>query len=198
MAKKLLALAATFALGALITTGVFALRPDRQPLRRSPGIRDFMAIFDPSQPLFIDGGKTTYEGASQQAGYLIPIPGTLPAEIAGAEPEVWYSDVTNETGLRYGSQLVLNYTPWPASVDAATMYKQEATDWAGEATDVGGNPAWVIAPSQFAKNEPPTSVVHVSISGVDITLLGQMSLDELILVAGSLQPSGQVLTGPGH
>lgn len=150
-----------------------------------PELRDFMAIFDAGQPLLIPGSQTTVDTASSQAGFPI----YRPQALGGSTPETWFSPATGEVGLRYGSDLVLLLTRWPAGKDPTETYSQQAQEWkAGYTTSIGGYPAWVVPADAHAPGEPPVSVVHVSIGGVDITLYGRMPMDDLVSLAGTLGP----------
>lgn len=145
---------------------------------------DLMAIFDPSQPLMIDGMQVTLDQAASFSGY----PVYRPAAMDSVTPEVWFSQDTDEVGLRYGSSLVLLLSRWPAGMDPSQSYRQQAADWhAGYATTITGYPAWVVPQDAQAAGFPPVNVVHVTIGDVEVTLFGQMPLDALLGVAETLR-----------
>jgi hypothetical protein len=155
------------------------------PREVSPGgLRPFMAIFDPGQPLMIQGAQTTLSRASTLAGFPVyrPKAPNLPL------PEVWFSDATGEVALRYGSELVVLLTPWPPDIDPAKSYadKVAAIEFSAYTATINGNPAWVIPEDPQSPAAPNVSVVHVTLSGIEITLYGRMTSDRLISVAATV------------
>lgn len=161
----------------------------------NPGIRGMEALFDSSQPLFVDtSGPTSYSEAINKADFTVATPQTLPKGVE--RTEVWYSDSSGEVAMRYGDTLVIEYVPWvadnPPAVEYANMAKQYG---AGEATTVAGQPAWVVPAGSAGEGQPPVAEVHVAVNGVEVTLYGKMSIDELVTVADSLSPTGKVATG---
>jgi hypothetical protein len=52
---------------------------------------------------------------------------------------------------------------------------------------LGGRPAWVIPADSLAPGQPPVNVVHVAIDGVDVTLYGEMKVDDLVSLAENLE-----------
>jgi len=150
----------------------------------SPELRDLMAIFDGTQPLFPAGVETTLADASSAAGF----PVYTPKGLADLAPEVWLSEGSREVGLRYDSELVLLEVSWPGGQDPAGTYAQQAKQWrAGYVTTISGHPAWVIPAGSRAPGQPPVNVVHVTIDGVDVTLYGRTKIDDLVSVAETLQ-----------
>jgi len=150
-----------------------------------PG-RDFMAIFDEKQPLFDPGTETSLGQASSLAKMTV----YEPQAVSGSTPETWVNPETQEVGLRYGTGLVVYEVPWPLSADdPATTYDRQAKQWqAGYTGRISGHPAWVIPEDSRAPGEPPVSVVHVNIDGVDVTVYAKASIDEAVAIAESLQP----------
>jgi len=166
-----------------------AVGPGFSGVDPGPATRDLMAIFDPSQPPLVSGTITSLEEAASR----VPYPLYRPNLGDGTEPEVWItstnddSGVTYDAALRYGSILVLTYGRWPSGVDPAESYTRSAAEWkAGYVTTIEGNPAWVVPANDQGPGDPPVSVVHVAIGDVEVTLLGQMSVDELVVAAQTL------------
>jgi hypothetical protein len=151
----------------------------------SPQIRDFMSIFDETQPLFPAGKATTLEDAPAVSGS----PVWQPEARADQTPEVWVSEDAQEVGLRYGSDLVLLQTPWPPGAkDPETTYAEQAESWkAGYTTEIDGHAAWVIPAGSREPEQPPVSVIHVAIDGIDVTLYGRMKVDDLVAIAETLE-----------
>lgn len=186
-ARKGVALLVAIVVG--IAVGAVYLASARHPGSVKPatgdvlpaGPRDLMAIFDPAQPLLVDGAKVELNSASSQVGYPL-------YRIADETPsEAWVNPGVGEAGLRYGTDLVLLYSRWPAGTDVAARYTKMVADWgAGYETSIGGNPAWVVPQDAQEKGFPPVNVVHVSIGDVEVTLFGKMALDQLVTLAGSL------------
>lgn len=174
------------ALGTSIYLEARGLPSIHTPTRTDPDTRSFMAIFDRSQPLMIPGERVIKEEASSRAGYEVVEPTWFPPSVE-RRGETWFSPATNESGLRYGVHLVINFREWPPARDPATTYAQQASDWnAGFTTTLGNRPAWIIPPNARAPGEPPVSVIHMTRGRIDITLYGQMSIDDLQKVAESL------------
>lgn len=151
------------------------------------GIRPFMAIFDPAEPLFISGERVEREEASSRAGYEVVEPTWFPPCMESSEAEVWFSGAGNEVGLRYGSQLVLNFREWPPGRDPAAAYESQASDWeAGYTTTLGSHPAWILPRDDRRPGQPPVNIINLSRENVDIQLYGRMPIDDLQKVAESL------------
>lgn len=156
-----------------------------------PGdVRPLSAIFDSTSPLMTDGGnQSTLQEAATQAGYEIPVPNT---EIAGVDglpssPEVWVSEHSKEIGLRYGSLVVIMYSPWPIGTDPEATYREQAAQFrAGYVSTIGGNPAWVVPKDSQAPGFPEVDVVHISVGSLEATLFGQVPMDNLIALAQTL------------
>jgi hypothetical protein len=154
-----------------------------------PGIdRGLAALFDPAQQL-LPGGRIVGIGV---AASLLDYPLYLPAAQGLPPPEVWVVQERSDDGLfyeaavRYDSDLVLTYAQWPTGKDPGESYQRQASDWhAGYVTTIAGHPAWVVPASENDTN-PDVSVVHVSIDDVEITLLGRVSLDDLLTDASAL------------
>lgn len=152
-----------------------------------PGaLRDFMAIFDPNEPLMIEGIQLPVAElniAAQQVGYPLYRP-------EGESPsEVWVSADLTEAGLRYGDQLVIAYTKWPAGTgDILSRYARMAESrQAGYVTEIAGHPAWVTPVDAQRPGAPPVNVVRVTIDDVEVALLGRISLEDLLAKAARLQ-----------
>jgi len=162
-----------------------------------PAPNDVERVFDATQPLFVDGSSaTTLSKAESASPYSVATPAGLPASMKTTSPEVWYSTVTDEFGLRYGEQVVILENLWGASQKPAAEYAQQASDWGGEATQLGGKPAWVVPASQGAY--PDINMVHVSIGRVDVTIYAKTSLSDAESIAASMETApGQVASGPG-
>lgn len=170
-------------------TALVATRDERvlqsRQTRPGPG-RDFMAIFDPEQPLMQSGTQVAVaelETAAAQIGYPLYRP-------SGNEPtQAWMDLDLAEVGLRYGDQIVLLYSKWPAaSGDILARYTQMSESrGAGYVIDLGGNPAWVTPADSQSPGSPPVNVVRVTIENVEIALLGRIPMDELLAMATTLQ-----------
>ncbi|HYN36979.1 MAG TPA: hypothetical protein VEV82_08385 [Actinomycetota bacterium] len=154
----------------------------------APGeLRPFMAIFDPSEPLFPSGERVAKEEASSRAGYEVVEPTWFPPSVESCEAEVWFSGAGNEVGLRYGSQLVLNFGEWPPGRDPAAAYESQASDWeTGYTTTLGSHPAWIVPRDDRSPGQPPVNIIHLSRGNVDIRLCGRMPIDDLLNVAESM------------
>lgn len=161
----------------------------------NPGIRGIEALFDSSQPLFVDTPEaTSYSEAISKADFTVATPQTLPPGVQ--RTEVWYSDSSGEVAMRYGDTLVIEYVPWVADNSPAAEYANMVKQYgAGKATTVAGQPAWVVPAGSAGEDQPPVAEVHVAVNGVEVTLYGKMSIDELVAVANSLSPTGKVATG---
>jgi hypothetical protein len=156
-----------------------------------PGIRQLSDIFDPSQPLFVDQTEpTTLNVAVSKADIPVAVPGYLPPKV-DPKPEVWYSGETGEVGLRYGDALVVDYAPWNSDQTPQDEYPNLAQQWgAGEATTIGGHPAWVIAAGSAGSEDDSVSVVYLGLKGVEVNLSGKIPVDELVKVAASISSQG--------
>lgn len=177
----------TGVVGAGVYLAVTGVKTERTATRPPAELRPFVAIFDPSSPLLISGARVSKEEASSRAGYEVVEPSWLPASVESRTPEIWFAAVTNEAGLRYGSQLVLTFREWPPGMDPLLTYDTQARDWnAGSTTTLGSHPAWIIPENAQAPGAPPVSVIHVSRGKVDITLYGIMPIEDLKEVAQSL------------
>jgi hypothetical protein len=175
-------LATAFVIGVGLGSLYLFARQNPSPREVAPGgLRPFMAIFDPGQPLMIQGAQTTLSQATTQAGFPIYRPQVPELTF----PEVWFSDTTGEVGLRYGSELVVLLTPWPPGIDPAKSYadKVGSIELSGYTATINGNAAWVVPEDPKSADAPNVSVVHVTIGSVEITLYGRMSSDRLISVA---------------
>jgi hypothetical protein len=179
-------LATAFVLGVGLGSLYLYTRQDPTPREVTPGgLRPFMAIFDPGQPLMIQGAQTTLSQATMLAGF--PIYRSQAPELTF--PEVWFSDTTGEVALRYGSELVVLLTPWSPGIDPAKSYadKVGSTELSGYTATINGNPAWVVPEDPQSSDAPNVSVVHVTIDSVEVTLYGRMSSDRLISVAETVE-----------
>ncbi len=155
-----------------------------------PGARPLMAMFDPKEPLFPYGERTTLDDAAAKAGYEIFRPMS-----AGDPSEVWISEAGEgvfEVGLRYGGDLVVLLAPWPKGKDAAESFARQTRDFGtGYTTTIAGNPARV-RPYDPDKDEYPLDVVHVAIGGVGVSLYGTSGesgtsiVQDLLALAGDL------------
>lgn len=180
IAKRILTLAV--ALFAGVTGGAIYLAVRGDTPTQEPAARDFMAIFDPSQPLLIPGIQTTIPQASVQTGYpLYRPPNDTPSE-------VWLSPSTGEVGLRYGTSLVLLYSKWPPGTDVASRYTNMVASWnAGYTATIAGHPAWVVPKGSTGPDSPRDNEVYVTIGNVEVALYGLNPLSDLLDKAASLQ-----------
>lgn len=144
--------------------------------------RDLMAIFDPSEPLLIDGTEVELGAATTLLGFPV-------YRLAGETPtETWVDIDVLEAGLRYGTDVVLLHSRWPASTDVSSRYEELVREWrAGYTMTIAGHPAWVVPQDAQDTGFPPVNVVHVSIGDVEVTLFGQIPVDELIRKAETLE-----------
>lgn len=163
-----------------VATSVAAVH--RETNQSLPGIdRPLEAIFDPSVPLMDPGEQTSLDAAAQS----IPYDFAVPQDKSLVAPEVWVSEDRTEVGLRYGSDLVLLYAPWPEGLKPA--YEEQAKEWgAGYVTEIGGRTAWVVPQDAQAKGFPSVNVIHVTVDGVEVVLFSTLALDEEISIARSL------------
>jgi hypothetical protein len=155
------------------------------------GDRDLLALFNAEEPLLPGGTEVTLEDAAA----LVQHPIYRIEDGSGALPEVWLSqsktdsDVSYEVALRYDSDLVLTFSPWPGGSDPVDTYERMASAWeAGYTTTIAGHPAWVVPPGAQGPGSPPVSVVHVTVGDVDVTLFGRMPIEALVSLAGRLTP----------
>jgi hypothetical protein len=162
--------------------------PDQvTPDQVMPGaIRPFMSLFDPDQPLIADGlGKqTTLEDAAVAARF----PLYLPTE-AGSPTEVWVNlgNRVDVVVLRYGTELVVELTPWPEGKDpAASLERTTKAFGTGYTMEIAGNPARV-RPYDAEKDEIPVNAIYVVVDGVEVTLFGTSDMDRMLALAGSLE-----------
>jgi hypothetical protein len=179
-------LATAFVLGVGLGSLYLYTRQDPTPREVTPGgLRPFMAIFDSSQPLMIQGAQTTLSQVTTLVGFPIHRPKVSELSF----PEVWFSDTTGEVALRYGSELVVLLTPWPPGIDPAKSYadKVGSIELSGYTATINGNPAWVVPEDPQSSDAPNVSVVHVTIHSVEVTLYGRMSSDRLISVAETVE-----------
>ena len=147
-----------------------------------------LRALDPNQPLMPTGREVSLSEAEERFGHNIPLPNS---QLLGDEmAEVWYSSTTNEVATRFGSKLFIEYPEWSKGQDPGDEYASQASSWAqGETAQIGAYPAWLIPADSGGENLPPVPVVHISIRGLDITLYGDMTLDELVEVAATLRSS---------
>lgn len=149
------------------------------------GPRQLMDIFDPNEPLMLSGEETTLLDVVALASFPIH----TPQDAADASPEVWFSADTGEVALRYGTDLVVLLAPWPTANtnSAANPYDAQASEMGvGYTTMMNEHPAWVLPSDGDAEGEGSVSVVHLMIDGVDVTLYGTMSVEELVKLAESV------------
>jgi hypothetical protein len=152
--------------------------------RLAPYPRPLSAIFDPSQPLLIQGLKTsTIAQAAASLDYPLYAP-------SGAAPsEVWVSPTVDEAGIRFGSSLVLTFARWYPNADVTNVYRAEAQQWGiGYETLLSDHPSWVI-PDHPGNPAPGVAAVHITIGNVEVVLYGEMPIDQLVPIAQSLNPA---------
>lgn len=163
--------------------------PRQDTAQNAPGFIDdpILRLFDPQEPLMISNSAQVMSSASaieQRVDYDLYVVG---ADRFVDPPEYWFDRVSEYSGIRYGSEMVMFFDAWEKGQNPATEYAQQAKDWeAGEATEIGGHPAWVIPAHSRRQGEPPVAVVELTLSDASITLVGQMSIDELVSVAKDL------------
>jgi len=195
------ALVAAAAIGGLIATMVLAPRGSVDGISQVPGIpgdveSPILRALDPSEPLMPSGKQVELSQAEENVGYAIYLPS--PQAVNGETPEVWYSSATNEVAARFGSELFIEYAPWGKDQGPAKEYAQQAESWhVGQLTEIGGNPAWLIPAHAGGDGVPPVAVVHVSMGGLDITLYGGQSVEDLAQVAATLSTGAQKSAAPG-
>ena len=165
----------------------------RRTTRSEPGPRPLVALFDPKQPLFPNGERTTIEEAAGKAGYEI-----LRPMKAGEPSEVWIGEPGEpgegifEVGLRYGGDLVVLLAPWPKGKDAADTYARQTREFGtGYTTTIAGAPARV-RPYDPDKDEYPVDAIHVVVGGVEVSIYGTSGdpatsiVDDLLALAEDL------------
>lgn len=190
--RRAVTLAVAFAIGTALGGLTLLTRAGGPPMgdHKLPGdVRPLVELFDPTQPLMTDGGYlTTLTAAESAAGYEVPTPDPeVAASMQLLTPEVWFSRNTREIGLRYGSDLVVVYSPWPGGKDPAKTYEVQAVRFqAGYTTSLNGDPAWIVPKDAQAPGFPEVNVVHISLGGVEAPFFGSMALDKLTLLASTL------------
>jgi hypothetical protein len=139
-------------------------------------------FLNPSRPLFAGGSQTTLESGTTTLGHPLYRPDMNSA------PEVWMTndhEALTQVGLRYGSTLVILYASWPEGTDVAARYQQLATEWeSGYTTSISGSPAWVVPSRSDARGS--IDFAYVTIGDVEVTLIGHMSSQDLVSLAGTL------------
>jgi len=164
------------------------------------GGRTVLDLFDEGQPLFITGSRVnSAEAAAEVVGDVVFTPAS---STTTGDGDFWANEESGEVGVRYGSDLVVLQTPWPAGlkVEVGTNpYEAKAKSiGAGETSTIGGHPAFVLPKdsreSQDGGTEPPVSSVQIYVDGADVTLLSPtLSTSDLVKLAESLTrtiPSG--------
>ena len=128
--------------------------------------------------------------ASDRAGYEVVEPAYLPESIDAERFEVWYSDMDNQSGLRYDSDLVLTFREWPdKSENVQLQYENMAKEWeAGEATTLGEYPAWIVPADAQGLGAPPVNLIYLTRGNVEITFYYRGSMEELRRIAESTPP----------
>jgi hypothetical protein len=190
---RLTSLAVALVIGALLGVGFLLSREDQISGHRGGQVpsevdNPVQRLFDTEQPLLPGGTMVMPDRVPAFTGYAIYVPRELPPGAEQEDAEFWVYPGSTESGIRYASQLVLTFREWGSAQEPATEYAQQAQDWAaGTATTIGGHSAWVIPAGSHAPGEPPTSVVHISREALDVTLYGQMPIDDLVAVAASLE-----------
>jgi hypothetical protein len=190
--RHALTLVVAFAIGAALGGLTLLTTSGKPPVggRELPGdVRPLAELFDLTQPLMTDGGYlTTLRAAESAAGYEVPTPDPgVSGSVRLPTPEVWFSPDTREIGLRYGSDLVIVYSSWPGGKDSAKTYEAQAVQFqAGYTTSLNGNPAWIVPKDAQAPGFPEVNVVHISLGAVEATFFGNITLDELTLLASTL------------
>jgi hypothetical protein len=173
------------AIGATVAVLLISSRHERVSSEREPSGRPLEAIFDSSQSLLIPGERVpSLEAAADVTG--VPLPG-LPE---GEEPsEVWASE-TGEAGIRFGSTIAVTYEPYLADREPTSVFEQQAVDWGiGYATEIHGVPAWVI-PDHDGNPAPGVECIHLAMDGVEVTLYGKTTSQELLTLAESFAEAG--------
>ncbi len=147
------------------------------------------ALFDSSTPLLVGGSQVSLDEAAQLSGHPMYRP-----NLSEDSVQVWVTQfrdddgVTYDSGLRYGSDLVILYARWPEVGDATQVYTREFNTWSsGYVTTIEGSPAWVIPPTDNSV-DPTVSVIHLTIGAWEIELQGRMPVDRLVDLAGTVHP----------
>jgi hypothetical protein len=163
------------------------MQPERHP---PPGeLRPLSAVFDPTQPLLIDGQTADLDGWSTHAAFPLYVPNdpNLPP------PQLWVirdGQRPQYAGVRYACQLALTYTRWQPRTDVATQYRLEARQWnVGYATTINGHPAWVRPPNRHSLDRRIASV-NLTIGSLEVSMLAIMPVDRLLADAASLHLAG--------
>jgi len=78
--------------------------------------------------------------------------------------------------------------PGPRAKDPAGFYKTSAEEsGAGTFQEINGHPAWVVEADSQAPGFPEESFVLLSIDDVESTLQGQLPLEDIVKVAGTVK-----------
>jgi hypothetical protein len=187
------AIAAGFVIG--VSAVWFASRPSPTPLAEvesgTPGpVEDpILSKFDTTRPPLLGGAtRVSIEEAERMSGrdLFLPSAHSLPTA------EVWMPEGFTNVLVRYGDLLVITFDPIKDVPDPATMYAELAEEWqAGDVTVLAGKPAWVVPKDARAPDQPRVPWIRIAVDDWDITIYGQMPLDELIGIAKSLRPATQ-------
>jgi hypothetical protein len=147
-------------------------------------------MFLTKEPLFPGGNPTSLPDAARVAKHPLYLPARLPRALGDERPEAWIVD--RQVGIRYSSGsesgLVVDYGLWPPGGDPASSYKGIVREsGGGETTPIQGWPGLVIPASAAGPQEPPVSIVAVTLDRTEVRLYGRVPIQDLVEVAESLQ-----------
>lgn len=128
---------------------------------------------------------TTREAAETAVGFRLIMPAD-PLASEASLTEIWVHPGTREVALRFSTGVRAYLAGWPAGKPASSLAELVDDARVGWVEPVDGTPVLVLPKDAQAEGYPPQSNVTLVMRGVEISIWGDLTADELLRVVSTL------------